>query len=147
MLFGTSSPNTTCNVVRRKKRDGERHGMNQDNHVPSRNICHQGLEQRRKRRFAQRAKTEARERDSDLNAGDHAVQLADQILNDLGAKSASSTSCRTREWRTATSENSTAAKKPFTATRANNPRSRSRSNQEGPPRLILAAPRRFHPNG
>ena len=57
--------------------------MNQRYRVPTRNVCDQGVQDRRKGRFSQRAKAQAGERDSHLNAGDHAVQFADQVQNDL----------------------------------------------------------------
>ena len=57
--------------------------MNQHYRVLSGNVCDQRAQDRSKCRFSERAKSQAGECNSHLNAGDHAVQLADQFQNDL----------------------------------------------------------------
>ena len=61
--------------------------MNQRYRVLSGNVRDQRAQDRSKCRFSERAKSKAGECDSHLNAGDHAVQLADQIQNDLRSNS------------------------------------------------------------
>ena len=57
--------------------------MNQGYRMSPRNVGDQRTQHRSQRRFSECAKSQAGERDSHLYAGDHAIQLADQIQNDL----------------------------------------------------------------
>ena len=85
--FGNEFAQHDVQSGEKKKRHGERYRVNQRDRVRSRNVCDQRAQDRGERRFPERAKSQAGERDSHLNAGNHAVQLADQIQNDLRPKS------------------------------------------------------------
>ena len=97
------------------------------------------LQSCRKSGFAERADRQAGQRDSDLHAGNDAVQIRKQALNDAARISPLATSWRTRESRTATRENSAAAKKPLRATSASTPINRTANIvSQGSPSGIVA---------
>ena len=56
--------------------------------MPSGNVGDQRAQDRSQRGLPERAKSQAGERDPHLNAGNHPVQLANQLQNNLRAKSA-----------------------------------------------------------
>jgi len=71
-------------------------------------------------RLAQGPDGQARQRDAHLDAGNDAVEIREELFNDLCLRTSLGHQLATRDSRTATNENSTAAKKPFSATRTRN---------------------------
>ena len=71
-----------------RERQRERDCVQHDDGGTPREPNEHGTQQRGQCDFAQSAEAEARERDADLHAGDHAIQLTRQTLDDFGARAA-----------------------------------------------------------
>src|SRR5713226_3848115 len=111
--LGNQFPDDYVQCAQEGKCAGECDGMGEERGVRPKSGGPNGLKYFCKRGFAERTNRQASEGDAKLYAGNDTWQIAVKHFDNARAGVSLSDSCRTRDKRTATRENSVAAKKPL----------------------------------